>query len=248
MANPSIGYVIDKVNSNPDYDGLFEKVFSKPPGMETIGMAIASYERALNSANSPFDRWYFGKDDNAIDAKAKRGFEFFNGKAGCSQCHSIDKEYALFSDNKLHNTGLGYADAMHKPAAKTQKVQVSPGVYVDVASDLIDSVSESKANDLGRYEVTQKPEDRWLYKTPSLRNISLTAPYMHNGSLATLHEVVEFYNRGGIPNENLDPLIKPLHITNQEVDDLVSFLEALTGDNVEELVGDAFAAPISGRN
>ena len=248
MANPSVGYVIEKINSNADYNGLFEQAFGKPASIETIGMAIASYECTLNSANSPFDRWYFGKDKNALDAKAQHGLQLFTGKAGCSQCHIIDKEYALFTDNKLHNTGIGYADAMHKPAAKTQKIQVSPGVYVDVASDIINSVAEPKVNDLGRYEVTQNPQDRWHYKTPSLRNVSLTAPYMHNGSLTSLREVVEFYNRGGIPNENLDPLIKPLKLTDDEIAELTAFLEALTGDNVEELVGDAFAAPSSGRN
>jgi cytochrome c peroxidase len=244
MANPSIGYVIDKIKSNADYAGLFEQAFGKPPGMETIGMAIASYERTLNSANSPFDRWYFGKDENAIDGQAKRGFGLFNGKASCSQCHTISKGHALFADNKLHNTGIGYADVKHKSDTQTQKVQVSPGVYVDVASSVIDSVAEPKANDLGRYEVTQKPQDRWQYKTPSLRNVSLTSPYMHNGSIASLREVVEFYNRGGIPNENLDLLIKSLHLTSTEIDDLTAFLESLAGSNTEELVSDAFAAPV----
>jgi cytochrome c peroxidase len=245
MANPSIGYVIDDIKDSPDYAGLFEKAFDKPPSMETIGMAIASYERTLNSANSPFDRWYFGKDKDALDAKAQRGFQLFTGKAQCSQCHTDNKEYALFTDNNLHNTGIGYADAMtDKTANPLQRVQISPGVYVDVASVTINSVAEPKANDLGRYEVTQNSQDRWRYKTPSLRNVQLTAPYMHNGSLATLREVVEFYNRGGIPNENLDPLIKPLHLTSTETDDLTAFLEALTGDNVEELVSDAFAVPV----
>jgi cytochrome c peroxidase len=97
---------------------------------------------------------------------------------------------------------------------------------------------------LGRYEVTQNPQDRWKYKTPSLRNINLTAPYMHNGSLETLQQVVEFYNRGGIANETLDPLIKPLNLTAQEMDELTAFLKSLTGDNVKELVSDAFAAPV----
>jgi cytochrome c peroxidase len=245
MANPSIGYVIDKIKDNHDYDDLFENAFDKPPGIETIGMAIASYERALNSANSPFDSWYYSKEENSIDVRAKRGFWLFNGKAGCSQCHTINKESALFTDNKLHNTGIGFAEAMADKAAKPSlHVQVSPGVYVDVASDIINAVAEPKDNDLGRYEVTQNPKDRWGYKTPSLRNISLTAPYMHNGSLATLREVVEFYNRGGIHNENLDPLIKSLQLTAAEIDNLTAFLESLTGDNTEELVSDAYAAPI----
>lgn len=248
MANPSIGYVIDKIKNNQDYNGLFEKAFHKEAGMESIGMAIASYQRTLNSANSPFDRWYYGKYKDALDTKAQRGFQLFTGKAQCSQCHTVNKEYALFTDNNLHNTGFGYADAMtDKTANPSQRVQVSPGVYVDVPSKVIDSVAEPKANDLGRYEVTQNPQDRWRYKTPSLRNVQLTAPYMHNGSIASLREVVEFYNRGGIANENLDPLIKPLHLSGTEIDDLSAFLESLTGDNTEELVSDAFAAPIGDR-
>ncbi len=243
MANPSIGYVIEKINNSADYKGLFKKAFDKEPSMETIGMAIASYERTLNSANSAFDRWYYGKDKQALDEKAQRGFDLFNGKANCSNCHSITSNHALFTDNNNHNTGIGYAEAMAK-TDKSQRVQVAPGVYVDVAATLINSVAETKPNDLGRYEVTQKPEDRWKYKTPSLRNVSLTAPYMHNGTFATLQQVVEFYNRGGIANENLDPLIKPLNLTELEIADLTAFLESLTGDNVQELVADAFAAPI----
>jgi cytochrome c peroxidase len=211
--------------------------------METIGMAIAGYERTLNSANSAFDRWYYGKDKNALDAKAQRGFLLFNGKANCSSCHAVSKNSALFTDNGNHNTGLGYAEAMAK-TGNSRRVQVAPGVYVDVAATLITAVAETKPNDLGRYEVTQKPEDRWKYKTPTLRNIGLTAPYMHNGAFATLKEVVTYYNRGGIANENLDPLIKPLNLSAQEMEDLTAFLASLTGDNVQELVADAFAAPI----
>lgn len=249
MANPSIGYAIDKIKNTTDYNGLFEKAFDKPPGMETIGMAIASYERTLNSGNSPFDRWYYGKDSKALPAEAQRGFQLFTGKAQCSQCHTINGEYGLFTDNNLHNTGIGYADAMSdKSSDPSQRVQVSPGVYVDVASDVIASVAEPKANDLGRYEVTQKPQDRWRYKTPSLRNVKLTAPYMHNGSIAGLREAVEFYNRGGIANENLDPLIKPLQLNSTEIDDLTAFLGSLTGNNTEELISDAFAAPVGDQN
>ena len=243
MANPSIGYVIGKINNSADYNGLFKKAFGKEPGMETIGMAIASYERTLNSANSAFDRWYYGKDKHALDAKAQRGFQLFTGKANCSSCHSITRNHALFTDNNNHNTGIGYAEAMAK-TDKTHRVQVAPGVYVDVAATLITTIAETKPNDLGRYEVTQKPEDRWSYKTPSLRNVSITGPYMHNGAFATLQQVLEFYNRGGIANENLDPLIKPLNLTELDIADLNAFLESLTGDNVKELVADAFAAPI----
>jgi len=243
MANPSIGYVIDKINSSPDYNTLFKKTFGKEPSMETIGMAIASYERTLNSANSAFDRWFYGKDKAALNEKAQRGFQLFTGKAHCSNCHTLNSHSALFTDNGNHNTGIGYSTAMNKPD-NTQHIQVSPGVYVDVNTTLIAKVAETKTNDLGRYEITQKPEDRWKYKTPSLRNISLTGPYMHNGSFETLNQVLEFYNQGGITNENIDALIKPLNLTEPELSDLKSFLESLTGDNINNIVADGFAAPI----
>jgi cytochrome c peroxidase len=243
MANPSVGYVIDKINSNDDYTGLFEKVFKRGPSMETIGMAIASYERTLNSGNSAFDRWLYGKDDQAISTEAKRGFELFQGKAGCANCHQIGKDTALFMDNQLHNTGVGYQQSMNKESGK-QQVQVAPGVFVEVDFSVVNTVAEQKPNDLGRYEVTQLPEDRWSYKTPSLRNITLTAPYMHDGSISTIKQVIEFYNQGGVANENLDPLIKQLNLTTAEREDLVAFLDTLTGDNIDQLVADAFAAPV----
>ncbi len=243
MANPSVGFVIEKINNSPDYQGLFEQVFDHGPSMETIGMAIASYERTLNSGNSPFDRWYYGKQENAISKAAQRGFELFTGKAGCSGCHAIEENHALFTDNKLHNTGIGYDESMGK-SLNIQRVQVAPGAFVEVDAKAINAVSERAPNDLGRYEVTQTPKDRWKYKTPSLRNISLTGPYMHNGSLATLHQVIQFYNQGGVANKNLDSLIKPLQLNESEEIDLVEFLNALTGNNVEQLVSDAFASPV----
>lgn len=243
MGNPSIGYVIDRIKLLADYKGLFESHFNKPANMETIGQAIASYERSLNSANSAFDRWYFANQEQAVDESVKRGFQLFTGKAGCSHCHTVEKSFALLTDNKLHNTGIGYQESMHITPEK-QKIQLAPGVFVEVDQDDFASVSETKSSDLGQYEITQNPEDRWKYKTPSLRNISLTAPYMHNGSLSTLQQVVSFYNQGGVKNENLDPLIKPLELTEVEEDDLVSFLKSLTGSNVNDLISDAYAAPV----
>jgi cytochrome c peroxidase len=243
MGNPSIGYVVDKIKSLSEYSAMFQQAFGKGPDMLTIGQAIANYERSLTSADSPFDRWYYGKQQNAINPEAKRGFELFTGKAGCSACHLIDKNNALFMDQQLHNTGIGYQESMQKTPI-TQKIQLAPGVFAEVNSSTIDSVGERKPNDLGRYEISQKPEDRWKYKTPTLRNIALTAPYMHNGSLSTLEKVVNFYDQGGIINENLTPLIKPLNLSEQERTDLVEFMRALTGSNIQNLVSDAFAAPI----
>ena len=243
MGAPSIGYVVEKIQSLPDYSGLFEKAFKRGPSMETIGMALANYERTLNSADSPFDRWYFAKEKDALPTEARLGFELFTGKAGCSQCHTVGKDHALFTDQQMHNTGIGFRAAMASDKPK-QKIQAAPGVTFEIDADVLAAVSEPKPNDLGLYEITQDPKDRWKYRTPSLRNIALTAPYMHDGSLSTLEEVIEFYNRGGIPNENLDSLLKPLNLNKTEVKALVEFLQSLTGSNVPALVSDAFAAPV----
>jgi len=244
MANPSIGYVINKVKAIPEYEGLFEKAFDgRGPTMETMGMALSAYQRTLNSADSPFDRWHFGKQEDAVNDQVKRGFEIFKGKGTCSACHLLHEDYALFTDNLLHNTGLGYQASMGIQG-KTTRVQLAPGVFADLDNEVIKAVSRPKENDVGRYEVTENPNDRWKFRTPTLRNVSLTAPYMHDGSLHTLRQVVEFYNQGGVPNEVLSPLIKPLGLTDEEIDDLVAFMNALTGSNIETLVADAFAAPI----
>ena len=243
MGNPSVGFVVNKLKVLPDYKGLFEKAFKRGLGMETVSQAIASYERTLNSANSPFDRWRYGKQDEALNSQAKLGFSLFTGKAGCSQCHSIGEHNAILMDNQLHNTGLGFRESMKKEPEK-HRVQFAPGISFDMDESAIKQLGENKPSDLGLYEITQNPDDRWKYKTPTLRNIALTAPYMHNGSLASLREVVDFYNHGGESNENLDPLIKPLGLSEVEIDALVEFLKSLTGDNVETLVLDAYAAPV----
>ena len=99
-------------------------------------------------------------------------------------------------------------------------------------------------NDLGLYRITESPDDRWKFRTQTLRNIALTAPYMHDGQFDTVREVIDFYDRGGVPNELLSPLIRPLGLTEPEKLDLEAFLRSLTGGNVEDIVADAFAAPI----
>ena len=245
MDNPSFGYVIRKIKGIKEYKGRFEQAFDgETVTIATISKALASYQRTLISANSPFDRWYYGKQENALNAEEKAGFNLFAGKAQCVQCHTIGSEDAFFTDNKTHNTGHGYASSMGQNELTT-RVQLAPGVFVDVPREIIAEVDlKKKENDVGLYQVTQNPFDRWKYRTATLRNIELTAPYMHDGAFGTLREVIEFYNQGGIENELLSPLIKPLGLSSLEIDQLAAFLRSLTGDNVDILVADAFAAPI----
>lgn len=247
MANPSVGHVINKIKSITAYDGMFEATFEgRGAGMETVGAALAAYQRTLLSANSPFDRWYYGKEKAALSEKQQAGFMLFTGKAGCDSCHKIGTQSALFTDNQLHNTGLGYQASMGV-ADEKQRIQLAPGVFVEVDRSIIDEVGEPRASDLGQYEITENPGDRWKYKTPTLRNISLTAPYMHDGRFGTLEKVVHFYNEGGVVHELLSPHIRPLGLNNQEVEALVAFLQALSGDNIDLLVADAFAVPVGDR-
>ena len=245
MGNVSIGVVIERIRNLDDYAERFAKAFGRGPNMQTIGMALASYERLLVSANSPFDRWYYGKDESAVDESAKRGYEIFRGKGRCIACHQVGQDYALFTDGQFHNTGIGYFATM-KPADTEFDVLLAPGQSERVKSDLAQTTRSDKFRDLGRYEVTGRPEDRWRYRTPTLRNVALTAPYMHDGSLATLRDVLLFYNRGGVRNEALDPLIERLGLSDAEIEDLLAFLRSLTGSNVDMLVSDAHAAPIGG--
>ena len=245
MGNVSIGTVVEKINGLDDYGEQFMRAFGRGPDMLTIGMALASYERMLVSANSPFDRWYYGNEETAVSASARRGFEVFRGKGRCIACHVVTQEFALFTDGRFHNTGIGYFATM-KPVDTAFEVLLAPGQIEHVESDLVRTTGTQNIRDLGRYEVTGDPDDRWRFRTPTLRNVELTAPYMHDGSLATLRDVLAYYDRGGVSNEGLDPLIRPLGLSDQEIEDLLAFLLSLTGSNVDALVSDAHAAPIGG--
>ena len=239
MGNPSVGTVLRRLRGLDDYDAQFRALYGEGVGMATLGRALAEYQRALLSADSPFDRWYFGGEADALPDSAQRGFALFVEK-GCSGCHRIQDGHAHFTDDGFHNTGLGFRRAM-QPGSR---LQLAPGVFVDRK----DGIPAPRHSDLGRYEATGRPEDRWKFRTPSLRNVAVTAPYMHDGSLSTLAEVVGFYDAGGVPNEGLDPRIRPLGLAPEQQQDLVAFLESLSGSNLDALAADARLAPIGDRN
>ena len=130
MAAPSIGYVIRKLRRMRDYEGMFERAFDgRGPDVLTIGQALASYQRTLLAADSPFDRWYFGGRADAVDESVKRGFALFSGKAQCIACHRVREDHALFIDHRFHNTGLGYAASVGGNEPDTTRVQLAPGVF-----------------------------------------------------------------------------------------------------------------------
>ncbi len=244
MGNPSIGHVVGRIRSLPDYAGLFERAFGAGPSPDRIGQAIAAYERTLLSARSPFDRWYFGGEPSALGPRAVEGFRLFTGKAGCVGCHTIGDRHALFSDGAFHDTGIGYDQTVVRPRERRPvPVELAPGLIVEMPREAVESVGDPEATDLGRHEVTLAPADIWKFRTPTLRNVALTAPYMHDGSLRTLEEVVRYYDRGAQPHPGLDARLRPLGLDEGEIAALVEFLRALTGDASATLIEEARTPP-----
>jgi len=245
MANPSAEALIEKISGMADYDGMFEAAFDGGPTVERIAQAIASWERTLVVGDSAFDRWHYGEDAKALTPEQQQGYQLFTGKAGCATCHTIGEKSALFTDQQYHNTGIGYLrDEVERNATEPVEVEIAPGVSVPVERATIASVGDPPAADLGRFETTKQETDRWRFKTPSLRNVAVTAPYMHDGSMQSLEDVVQHYNQGGAKHGGLDPRIRPLDLTDAEVAALVAFLESLTSNNLEELKADARSVPV----
>ncbi len=196
------------------------------------GKALEAYTRKLVSKDGPFDRYVAG-EAGAISASAKRGLKLFVGKAACVECHSGPN----FSDDKFHNDGVPAPDRARLPdgtfndqgrldglirVTTTNKIWSSDGPHSDQKSGNIDSIP-----------TTPYPEgEAGKYRTKGLRSVAQTAPYMHSGSFKTLRDVVVFYNQGGAESGFVGTksgLLKPLNLSEQEIDDLVAFLQSLDG-------------------
>ena len=248
MANESREAVLAKLALNGGYTARFAEIFDEGLTEATLGRALAAYQRALLSGDSPFDRWYFGDERSTLvgsgakgyPALAAEGFSVFQDK-GCVSCHHINESSALFTDGQYHNTGTGYQRAGR--ALRPPSVQLAPGVFV---VPTVDAETETFTDD-GRYEVTGLDADKWRYRTPSLRNVALTGPYMHDGSIATLEAVVAFYAEGGGGDPAQDPRTRSVQLTESDQDALVAFLRTLTSSHVDALVSDARSVTIGER-
>jgi cytochrome c peroxidase len=222
--------VVAKLAAIPEFVQGFEQVFGHPVNWEDMGRALAAFERTRLSTEAPFDRFVHG-DQKAMNASQIRGWALFTGKARCGSCHSYDPALPLFGDNRFHNTGAAAHKQDFNPLAKRAEESAAAD-----SKEQIDRLAlETDYSELGRFLVTRKREDIGTFKTPFLRDVLLTGPYMHDGSLETLWDVVEFFNQGGERNPFLDAEMKPLGLTGNEVDDLVNFLGALTSDRYAEL-------------
>jgi cytochrome c peroxidase len=220
--------ILETIRKDASYPAEFRSVFGIEPKDITIDhvvKAIASFERTVISGDSPFDRYLYGGDKTAMSESAIRGLEIYRVKGRCQDCHSLGQTYAIFTDNKFHNVGVGFKiiEPRMRQIANVFRKAKQEGKDIDKSI-----LGDKEISELGRFVVTLQPSDIGRFKTPTLRNIAVTAPYMHDGSLKTLEEVVELYNKGGENNPLLDSGIRPLNLTDQEKADLVAFMKSLT--------------------
>jgi cytochrome c peroxidase len=234
--------ILKVVRSDPEYTAQFKKVFGKAGNditIDEVASAIAAFERTLIAGDSPFDRYQYGGETAALNASQLRGLQLFTGKGRCVSCHRIEQTTALFTDHRFHNIGVGFKRVRGKEAATAAEFLKAKHAGADVD---ITVLTQENMSELGRFAVTENGTQVGAFKTPTLRNIEVTQPYMHDGSLETLEEVVTFYNNGGRLQKE-DPLspflsggIKPLDLTEVEQTDLVNFLKALTSPEYQHLV------------
>jgi cytochrome c peroxidase len=226
--------ILTVVREDPAYAGAFKQVFGKSGKAVTMAEvtgAIAAFERTLISGDSPFDRYYFKGEEKALTDAQKRGFRLFVNEGRCVSCHRVEQTQAVFTDNRFHNVGVGI-NAIQKDVPALAAEFIRAGA---TASEVdVKVLTDKRTSELGRLAVTRRFDDIGAFKTPTLRNVALTAPYMHDGSLKTLRDVMVHYNNGGVTKEGdrvndfLSGGIRPLQLTDQEIDDLVAFMEALT--------------------
>jgi cytochrome c peroxidase len=225
MGNNSYDEVVNRLRAIPEYRAGFQSVFGSEVKIELVGRALAAYERTLVSGDAPLDRFITG-DQDAISDAARRGFALFRGKARCSRCHTFSDALPFFTDFNYHNTGV----AMNHPNFDKISRQAYAAIDADKGREVIDALAKQEGGqELGRVLITYQVFDIGSYRTPSLRNIALTAPYFHDGSAKTLADVVKFYNEGGRQNINREWDLDAIALAEDEKRDLVAFLESLTG-------------------
>jgi cytochrome c peroxidase len=233
MGQPNMQAAVSAVAGIAEYQEAFRQVFGRPPNGRDLVKAIAAYERTQFSFDSPFDRFIAG-DSNAIDDAAKRGWQLFNTKARCNKCHALSedkRDVTTLTDNDFHNIGIGVTRHNVVALARQAEALIKSG-----GAEALDRAAiATDFSALGRFLITKKAADIAAFKTPDIRNVLVTAPYFHDGSQATLWDVVDHYNKGdGLNNPYLDEDIQPLALTEPEIDDLVAFMASLTSAQYKE--------------
>ena len=214
----------ERLAQMPEYVALFQEAFGiDKPTFAHVLKAIATFERTdMISRDSPFDLFLAG-DEEALSEDAKAGLALFEGKAGCIQCHNGP----LMSDEDYH-----YLDLPAQPAFEQDPLRQVALRYQHYIRGVPEEVYRSADGDLGLYYTTKKRADQGRFRTPSLRYLEYTAPYMHNGVFFDIEDVIEYYDAGGGDDPRQSPLIQPLGLTDDEKFQLAEFLYSLSGAEI----------------
>ena len=224
MGMPDGQAAVDAIKDDADYQAAFQRAYGREVNYDDIGRAIASFERTLVFMNSPFRQFLKG-DEYAISPEAKHGWELFNEKGRCVSCHPMNPSNPLGTDNRFHNVGVS---ARHQDFDKLAK-QALRALEEDPSEQKLEELAlATDMSELGRFLVTKNSSDIGAFRTSLLLNIGITPPYMHDGSVETLWDVMDHYNKGGEANLFLDGGMEPLALTEDEINDIVSFLFTLT--------------------
>jgi cytochrome c peroxidase len=219
---PGLAALVDQVRLDQALATRFKEQFGGTPiDGGQIAIAVAAFVRSLEPKPSTFDRYWTSKDRTVLPDAARRGLDLFTGRAQCSTCHVLAAERPRFTDDRFHSLGIGHERLAESLSRSTRVAMAS------IPSEIGALLSaDAQVAALGRFNVTRKPADIGKYRTPSLRNVAVTAPYMHDGSVSTLEEAVdlEIYYRSG-------QIGRPIILTPQERRDLVAFLHSLTSDS-----------------
>jgi cytochrome c peroxidase len=227
MGEPSLAAPVAEIAEDPEYRAAFQRAFAHAPNAPDLARAIAAYERTQIAYDTPFDHFIAG-DTKAIGDDAQRGWQLFNTRGRCNKCHARDEKVpdpTNFTDNDFHNIGVGIV--RHQVVALARKAEQ---MVASADAEAVDKAAiETDLSALGRFLITKKSADIASFRTPNLRNVLVTAPYFHDGSQQTLWDVVDHYNKGaGLHDPWLDEDIQPLALGDQDIDDLVAFMAALT--------------------
>jgi cytochrome c peroxidase len=215
---------VDAIKDDVEYKVAFQKAYGRAVNYDDIGRAIAAFERTLVFMDSPFRRFLNG-DEDAISAEAKHGWELYNEKGRCVTCHPINPSNPLGTDNRFHNVGVS---ARHQDFEGLAK-QALKAMAEDPSEQKLDELALSTdMSELGRFMVTKNRSDIGAFRTPLLLNIGITPPYMHDGTVETLWDVMDHYNKGGEANLFLDGGMEPLALTEKEINSIVALMFSFT--------------------
>ena len=204
-----VDQAVKRVSSDPQYVHLFRAALGRQPTADGMARALAAFQRTLFSPASRVDRFLMNNEAAILTPLEQHGFYVFNHRAACSNCHQL---FPIRPDGRESSRPL-----LTDFRFRNLGVGYRFGGFADI----------------GRYGLSHLIAEWGAFRTPSLRNSARTPPYMHDGSLATLEDVVEFYSAGGQPNPNLSPLIRPLFLDGYEKAALVAFLRALSDPDCE---------------